>query len=348
MEATTLSLRDQPIFICGHPKAGTSLLRAVLDSHPQLVVYPEESGFFRRFLPLATGKAREQQLTLAEEQLIHIFTWNRHSPPPSQAGFLDRDYSHISFEIVRQEMRRLVAENYRDERDLLSAAVLAFGLANGQAVSGSGASPPRHWVEKSPYNEYYAARIFSWWPEARCIHILRDPRDNFLSYRRKHTSWSPEFFAANWNRSTLAGFSNEQQYGKDHYFLLRYEDLVTQPTVKAQELMSFLQIDWDAALAAPTRAGQQWQGNSMFSQPFARTDGSVEISAAPVARWKDQLAPEEALILQSIARSGMAAAGYPPAAFPGNSLAIVRSTWRTASWSLRRRIASLLKKPDSP
>jgi len=39
-------LRDHPVFLGGHPKSGTSLLRALLDSHPQLVVYPEESGFF--------------------------------------------------------------------------------------------------------------------------------------------------------------------------------------------------------------------------------------------------------------------------------------------------------------
>lgn len=48
-----IELRDRPIFICGHPKSGTSLLRNLLDFHPQLVVYPEESRFFRQFLPLA-------------------------------------------------------------------------------------------------------------------------------------------------------------------------------------------------------------------------------------------------------------------------------------------------------
>jgi hypothetical protein len=44
-------LRDHPVFICGHPKAGTSLVRSILDSHPQLIVYPEETVFFRRYLP---------------------------------------------------------------------------------------------------------------------------------------------------------------------------------------------------------------------------------------------------------------------------------------------------------
>ena len=79
---STDTLRDRPIFICGHPKAGTSLVRSILDSHPQLVVYPEETVFFRRYLPQSEGLDIQGQLALAEQLLIHIFTWNTAAPPP--------------------------------------------------------------------------------------------------------------------------------------------------------------------------------------------------------------------------------------------------------------------------
>ena len=174
-------LRDHPVFICGHPKAGTSLLRAVLDSHPQLIVYPEETMFFRRSLPKMNGLSVEDQLKLAESTLIHIFKWNISQSEPSQAGFPDRDYSSMSFADVRDVMAELLRSRHAHPGDLLSAAVLAFGLVSGVLIR-----EPCYWVEKSPYNEYFANYIFSWWPEARCIHILRDPRDNFASYRRKH------------------------------------------------------------------------------------------------------------------------------------------------------------------
>ena len=42
-------LPDRPVFICGHPKSGTSLLRAMLDSHPELLVYPELSDIQKAF-----------------------------------------------------------------------------------------------------------------------------------------------------------------------------------------------------------------------------------------------------------------------------------------------------------
>ena len=318
------TLRDRPVFICGHPKSGTSLLRAIFDSHPQLVVYPEETVFFRRYLPKASGLDLKGQLELAEKYLIHIFTWNRDNPPPSQEGFPDRDYSHIPVRAIRQAMWQIGEVDYRHPGDILSAVMLAYGQVTGQANENT-----LHWVEKSPYNEYYAGQIFSWWPEARCIHILRDPRDNFASYQLKHASWGVEFFAANWNRSTRAGMQNQERFGAGRYTILRYEDLVQSPEASLKKLTEFLQIEWNPSLASPTRAGSQWQGNSMFADQFQ------SISAAPVARWKDKLSPQEAAIIEWMAGDAMQAAGYRRETPPAFSTRL-----RALTWPLRRRFIS--------
>jgi len=320
-------LRNRPIFICGHPKSGTSLVKSILDSHPQLVVYPEETIFFRRFLPQSIGLDVDQQLELAEKYLIHIFTWNRKSPPPSQDGFPDRDYSEIPFDKIRQQMRTLVKNNHQHEGDILSAAILAYGL-----ISGLINSDTRYWVEKSPYNEYYAKRIFSWWPEARCIHILRDPRDNFLSYHRKHPDWRAEFFSANWNRSSNAANQNLKHYGISRYFILRYEDLVQSPESYLRKLSEFLNIDWDTSLITPTRAGAQWIGNSMFSDRF------LGISNSPVARWKDNLSPTDSATIELMSKRYLDTFHYPHETLNNLSFSQALSVrWRVATWPIRRR-----------
>ena len=36
------------IFICGYPKSGTTLLLSLLDSHSELLVFPEEIQYFSR------------------------------------------------------------------------------------------------------------------------------------------------------------------------------------------------------------------------------------------------------------------------------------------------------------
>ncbi|MEW5870894.1 MAG: sulfotransferase [Chloroflexota bacterium] len=329
-------LRDQPIFICGHPKSGTSLVRAILDSHPQLIVYPEETGFFRRYLPEASKCSPSEQtlpslLALADERLIHIFKWNQETPDPSQEGFPDRDYSAIAFEDVRENMRQLAGQQFEHTGDILSAAILAYGQVCGRINAQT-----RYWVEKSPYNEYFAEQIYAWWPDARCIHIVRDPRDNYISYRRKHPDWSVEFFAANWTRSTGAGMRNRERFGAQRYLILRYEDLTQSPQSSLEKLTGFLQIDWDAALTQPTRAGEQWAGNSMFADRFQG------ISAAPVDRWKDNLSPEDAGVIEWMAGSLLSTWGYAP--LPGKTFSqLLNARWRAATWPVRGKLSRLAR-----
>jgi hypothetical protein len=293
-------LRDSPVFIAGHPKSGTSLLRSVLDSHPELVAYPEETYFFRRYLPKLAGADLPQKLDLSDQYLTHIFEWNQVNPPAHQADYPDRDYSYIPVAQVRQLVRDYVAERFSHDGDMLSAVILAFGKVSGQLTDVS-----RHWVEKTPYNEQYASQIFTWWPESRVVHTVRDPRDNFASYHRKHADWSPEAFALNWVQSTQAGLDNHQQYGSDHYLLLRFEDLTSAPDAKLNQLCQFLGINDDPSLRQPVRGGKPWGGNSMFADQF------TAISAAPVGRWTESLQPDEVATLELIAGPVMQQLDYP-------------------------------------
>jgi hypothetical protein len=292
-------LRERPIFICGHPKSGTSLVRSLLDSHPQLVVYPEETAFFRRYLPKARGLTLDQKLTLADQSLIHIFNWSKANPPAHQADFLDRDYTDISYAAVSQAMRRLIEEEFRHDGDLLSAAVLAFG-----AVSGQLNAQTVRWVEKTPYNEYYVEQILLWWPQALFIHVVRDPRDNFVSYRRKHPDWSARIFAESWSRSTRSGLASREKYGPDKYWMLRYEQLIQSPREVLPAFCSFLGIGDAPILKIPTRSGKGWRGNSMFAEQFE------EISATPKGRWKESMSVDDLVLLEGLTRSSMKMLDY--------------------------------------
>jgi hypothetical protein len=292
-------LRDHPLFICGHPKSGTSLVRSLLDSHPQLIVYPEETSFFRRFLPKAQGLALDQKLALADQLLIHIFEWNQTNPPSHQAGFLDRDYSDVSFEAVSETMRQLVTEGYRHDGDILSAAILAFGKVSGQLNEQT-----IHWVEKTPFNEYYVEQILNWWPEALFLHVVRDPRDNYVSYQRKHPEWSVRTFAESWMHSTQSGLDCQKKYGPERYWVLCYEQLIQSPEEVLQAICRFIGIEDQPTLKMPTRSGKVWQGNSMFADQFKH------ISAAPGGRWKKSMSVDDLVLLEGLTRSDLLRTGY--------------------------------------
>ena len=292
-------LENAATFICGHPKSGTSLLLTLLDSHPQLVVYPEESHFFRRFNKQASGLEIEEKKKLAQELILHIFTWNQDNPPPSQSGFPDRDYSSVNYHRVWERFSEFLFDLNYEHHHLLSSAVLAFGEVTHQL------SPiTLRWVEKTPYNENFAETIYSSWPDAKCIHIVRDPRDNFSSYRRKQPDWSPISFARSWRQSTQWGWKNQQRYGDHRYLLIRYEDLVEEPESSIEEIINFLGIDDDPILRRPTRNAEPWGGNSMFGERF---EG---VSRSPIGRYKSQLNHDTIAMLEASLFPEMNRLGY--------------------------------------
>ena len=292
-------LEKAATFICGHPKSGTSLILTLLDSHPQLIVYPEESHFFRRFNDQAVDLEIEDEKLLAQELILHIFTWNQDAPPPSQAGFPDRDYSNVDYERVCAAFAQFLVDSGNEHHQVLSSAILAYGEVTRQLSPLS-----RRWVEKTPYNENFAEDIFSWWPEAKCIHVMRDPRDNYTSYRRKQPDWSATSFARSWHQSAQAGWRNQEHYGEDRYLIMRYEDLLEQPEQSIAAICKFLCISDDPILRRPTRSGQIWGGNSMFDERF---DG---ISRNPIGRYKDRLSQEDIATLEAALFPDMERFGY--------------------------------------
>lgn len=298
-----------PVFICGHPKAGTSLLTSLLDGHSSLLVYPEESLFFRQFLPAIQGKSNKEKLDLADVLLIHIFQWNQTTPPEHQKGYPDRDYSDIDFNKVHEGLREWVQQSDGSVYRYLEGAILGFGKETGLLTNKT-----KCWVEKSPYNESYTEQIFNWWTEAKCIHIVRDPRDNYASYKRKHPNWSARAFSQNWVKSTRLGLHNQGFFGRDRYHLIYLEELLRDPEAETHRLAEFLDLEWENALLFPTRAGKAWRGNSMFD------DGYQSISTEPMGRWQSQLSQFDLAMIQRIAGSTMGAVGYELAEVPLSDL----------------------------
>jgi hypothetical protein len=288
------------VFICGHPKSGTSLLRSLLDSHPELLVYPEETVFFRRYLPKAQNKSLEEKLALADEYLLHIFTWNQAAPVPSQKDFPDRDYADISFPKVQEVFRQLCAQDLRHDGDLLFNAMAAYGFVTDKLTEQT-----YRWVEKTPYNERFVERILSWWPEALFIHVVRDPRDNYASYQRKHPEWGARTFARSWQESTLQGLQYQEKLGAESYWVFVYEDFILQQDTSIEKLCKFLKIQDHPTLRTPTRNGKDWFGNSMFGERFKGIDPT------PLGRWKQSLATQDVLMTEWAAADAMRRLNYP-------------------------------------
>lgn len=305
--ANLQTLADRPVFICGHPKSGTTLVRALVDDHPELVVFPEETSFFRTAIPILGHRVVKTRTMLLSRQFIL-----RSFPEVPLPESLLKEAEAVS-DLARPELYALmrmhqVAEEIgellgsRHFGDGLASAVLAFGQVYGKLSERS-----RYWVEKTPHNEQFAGQIFEWWPEARCIHVVRDPRDNYASYRTKRSFQLPlSRFTEEWQASMRAGMQNQKKYGQDAYLILNYEKLLRTPDEALRLVTDFLGIEDHPVLRVPTTGGAPWEGNSMFGDTFDA------ISTAPIGRYRENLEKKHIRAIETVLRREMLLLGYPP------------------------------------
>jgi hypothetical protein len=197
-----------PVFLVGASRSGTTLLRLMLNEHPDLAI-PSESHFigtlFDRFGPDATlsGEALDRAL----EVVVGFAQWRE------------------DFTQTEAELRAAVGSG-----PLTMAALIdrIFRLEVGPG--------PARWGDKSPPYLRWVEGLLTCFPAGQAIAIVRDPRDVYLSLER--LGW---FGSSTWDIGRYLAASGRyveqwtQRFSADRFTVVRYEDLVlhTQTTLRA-------------------------------------------------------------------------------------------------------------------
>ena len=148
-----------PVFICGYPRSGTTLLRALLGQHSQMHFINE---------PEIIYALRRAGLTTRDHVAMH-----------ERSALLER---LKTVGLAREHLKRLprqVIQKFLSEPEALSFRSIYESLLprpEGSAV----------WGEKSLNNLFFTREIRSLYPNALIIHLVRDPRATTLSHTRKH------------------------------------------------------------------------------------------------------------------------------------------------------------------
>jgi hypothetical protein len=207
--------------IVGAPRSGTTLLRFMLDSHPELAI-PPETGFLA-YQPKFwwTGdKLREKFF----ETLV-----NYPQPVPSWPDF------EIPEEAFREALLEIRPFNITDGfRAFYRLYAARFGK-------------PR-WGDKTPLYCMKLNAIRRVLPEARFIHIIRDGRDAALSLREMWFSPGREMktLAADWRKFVLA--AREAGLGSPDYLEVRYEDLILNTRETLERICAHICLSYDDAM----------------------------------------------------------------------------------------------------
>jgi len=268
-------------FIVGCGRSGTTLLRAILDAHPDVAV-PFESYF-----PVWFARRRRRY-----EQARGFAT----------DVFVDDLLGHESF-----ARWGLDEATVRAGLDAAAPATYPDAVRACYALYARAHDKPRY-ADKTPAFVEHIPVVASLFPEAVFVHIVRDGRNVVLS--RTAAAWGSDRIAAEallWQTQVSAGRTHGARLGPDRYLEVRYEDLVDDAEPVVRRICAFARIDFDSAMLGYHERAT----NVLADQPFPQEHQNLLRPPTKGLRdWRTELSPRDIERVEAIAGTTLSALGY--------------------------------------
>jgi len=268
-----------PIFVLGSQRSGTTMLRLMLNNHPNLAI-PHESAFitiyFRRL-----GEYGDLACSANARRLLADIA--RH--PLVQRGKLIADQEAV------------LARPIRDYRSFVDAIFGCYAETEGK----------HRWGDKTPFYTADIDIIRTIFPDAKIVHLVRDGRDVVLS--QKSIEWMsgnlPKL-VLDWQWKTTIAHKVGAMLGHD-FLEIRYEDLVCGPEEVLRRICSFLGEAYDPAmLNYSDRARAVVPGESLkWHRNSVRPPDPTQLQ-----KWKRHLSRAERVVFEQLAGETLDLFGY--------------------------------------
>ncbi len=296
---SNLPFDQRACFVAGQAKSGTTLLVALLDSHPDLLVLPEESAYFPTVLTKYGPRGRRAQFDYLTKQSLSNVLFGG----PCKWG--KRSYASFPREEFLETFEVAAFDPANAREDLLVLMVKAYAATLGRPLDTI-----RRWVEKTPANRNHIPAILTRFPCAKILITMRDPRAILaaqiaLEKTRKTGRFSTYYVICHWRVG--ARLAQCVRKGEIPGLVVPYEQLVCEPASMMEKVCAYLEITFDPeTVLTPTKMGQFWSGNSAARINFS------QISAEPATRWQHELSEDEIGWVEWHCRDLMPEFGYEP------------------------------------
>ncbi len=140
-------------------------------------------------------------------------------------------------------------------------------------------------VDKMPHNFAAIGLIALLFPNARIVHCMRNPADNFISAYQNlmnaHHSYSyaPEDYAR-YYKEYLRLMWHWQSLVPDRILTLRYEELVAKPEEETRRLLEFIGLPWDSRCL-------RFHERGAMVKTFSRQQVRSAVHQGSTGRWKN-------------------------------------------------------------
>ena len=219
-----------PIFIVGTGRCGTSMLLKIINNFTSIAIPPES-----HFIPVFLKNLHKYEPLSNDENILRLLKDIKEFP-------YVRDWNksfHFDIKKVAEQVKS------RTFQGVLEAIYSEFARQKGK----------KRWGDKTPPYITCMSDLYSLFPTAKFLHIIRDGRDCALSVIR--CNWGPKniYKSALWWRESLLKGQQELEYLRKVvpniekvYLEVKYEDILDNPGIELKRIFDFLQEPFDVEI----------------------------------------------------------------------------------------------------
>jgi hypothetical protein len=237
---------EHRVFLCGCPRSGTTLLQALLASHPDLTSLPET-----RFVASTVGWHHRWPHALSRRTLPWFLVarargWLRLSGS-TRYPLYRRVLTELGYGDLAERAVSALPRSQGTQIRLMVDALDRMALARGR----------RGWIEKSNENVFYVPVIERYVPDASFVHVLRDGRENVASLHELPSRYPAERWGAgarwceryrdvdncirDWGDYARA---IRRLAGRANHVVVDYEELVERPEDVLRDVVSAVGLEY--------------------------------------------------------------------------------------------------------
>jgi len=251
-----------PFFIIGSGRSVNTLVRSILERHPDVHIPPET------YVLGVIIRQYKKYSYLPWDILLKIILAEIEYYP-------EFDCFNISLRNLYNKLLSMPQE----ERTLASV-LNNFYMFHTQHIKPHAI----RWGDKTPLNTYYLNDIVSVFPDALFVNLIRDGRDVILSYLKMGRYKTIRECADRW-QSSIEKAQNFAGHYPTQYMDLRYEDLVQSPQKSVASLCDFLGLEYFDFMLEQDKNDvylgdvEKWNHHSNVKKP---------INTSSIEKWKKE------------------------------------------------------------
>jgi len=285
LQGTATSQRAPFPFVVGCGRSGTTLVRAMLDSHPELAV-PAET----KFIVTMAKMRRRYESADGVRKAAFIADVYRYTDLGGRWGIR-----------VSEASAFLEARQPPDYADAVRALFTLMAMHAGKPRYGN----------KTPKHVLSMPVIATLFPEAVFIHVIRDGRDVALSFLEK--DFGPNTItqaAQEWKRLVTRGRRDGRRLGSRRYREIRYEELIADPERVLRSVCDISQLAFDATMLEYYVRAEEVRSGIRDPQHF----GGLSLPPTPNMRnWRSEMDAADLAAFEAIAGETLDELDYPRA-----------------------------------